>query len=142
MTAFLCGALMVLPATGTGVLADWPAGAIYPVTVSLGVFHRFTGSGSVMSASQHGEISSLVGESMVLFDSAAKLYIFLFRPAMFIYQMVYLSFSGQTTVHYLMSFDEMLTEVHSANEGSSRPEMVSAQKRRGPKDCGEGRGSA
>lgn len=71
MTAFLCGALMVLPATGTGVLADWPAGAIYPVTVSLGVFHRLTGSGSVMSASQHGEISSLVGESMVLFDSAA-----------------------------------------------------------------------
>ena len=33
--AFLCGALMVLPATGTGVLADWPAGAIYPVTVLL-----------------------------------------------------------------------------------------------------------
>ena len=41
VTAFLCGALMVLPATGTGVLADWPAGAIYPVTVSLGInLHR------------------------------------------------------------------------------------------------------
>ncbi|CAL1137706.1 unnamed protein product [Cladocopium goreaui] len=35
VTAFLCGALMVLPATGTGVLADWPAGAIYPVTVFI-----------------------------------------------------------------------------------------------------------
>lgn len=45
---------------------------------------------------------------------------------MFIYQVVYLSFTEQTTVHYLMSFDEMLTEVHSANEGGSRPEMVSA----------------
>lgn len=96
MTAFLCGALMVLPATGNGVLADWPAGAIYPVTVSLGVFHRFTGSGSVMSASQHGEISSLVGEIMVLFDSSAKL--FLFRPAMFIKWYILVSLSRQLFV--------------------------------------------
>ncbi|CAJ1365403.1 unnamed protein product [Effrenium voratum] len=33
--AFLCGFLMVLPATALGVFADWPAGAIYPVTVYL-----------------------------------------------------------------------------------------------------------
>lgn len=95
MTAFLCGALMVLPATGTGVLADWPAGAIYPVTVSLGVFHRFPGSGSVMPASQHGEISSLVGESMVLFDSAAKLAFCLGPPCLFIKWYILVSLSRQ-----------------------------------------------
>ena len=44
VTAFLCGALMVLPATGTGVLADWPAGAIYPVTVLLDCSELRTGT--------------------------------------------------------------------------------------------------
>ena len=52
----------------------------------------------------------------------------------------YISFTGQATVHFLISFDGIRTEVHSANEGGSRPEMVPAQKRRGPKDRGEGRG--
>lgn len=35
MSAFLGGALMVLPATSCGVLADWPAGAIFPATVFI-----------------------------------------------------------------------------------------------------------
>ena len=35
ISAFATGALMILPATACGILADWPAGAIYPVTMLL-----------------------------------------------------------------------------------------------------------
>ena len=40
VSALLCGAAMVLPATACGVLADWPAGAIYPATVPLASLER------------------------------------------------------------------------------------------------------
>lgn len=35
ISAFAAGALMILPATACGILADWPAGAIYPITVFI-----------------------------------------------------------------------------------------------------------
>ena len=68
-TAFLCGALMVLPATGTGVLADWPAGAIYPVTVLLDCSELKTGTNC-----QTPEPSDIFGQLYILFISNIYIY--------------------------------------------------------------------